>query len=471
MTALRLLLIEDNEDDAQLIVRELRVAGFAVTWERVDTAAALLAALQGAAWDVITCDWVMPQFSAPAALALLRQQQADVPIIIVSGEVGEEVAVTAMKGGAQDFVSKHRLTRLGPVVARELRDAEERRARQTAEARLRDAETQAHAALELQRRELDMLYNRAPCGYHSLDRDGRIVRINDTELGWLGFARAEVVGRSLDAFLAPPDRAAFRRNYPLQVVERGEARDIEVTLLRKDGSLLPALLNTRAITDANGQFLMSNATVVDLTERKHAEKAIRQSERRWRTLIERSLDLIAVVDETGTYRYANPAHEAVYGVRPDELVGQSAFALLHPDDIQALGPQLAEAIAAGVQSATVEYRLWHQDGSWHTFEGIALNLTDDTRVAGVLITGRDVTERTRAAESIRAHAVRLNTLHEIDRAILNTLPAPRPWSAARWTCFDSSRRPPSLSRCCGTTRPVWRGWWPAAPRTPRGGAR
>ena len=137
---MRLLLIEDVADDALLIVHEVQRGGYEVSWERVDTARALTAALQREPWDVITCDWVMPQLSAPAALALLQEHGVEAPIIIVSGEVGEEVAVTAMKVGAHDFVSKHKLTRLCPAIERELRDAESRRARKRAEDALRESE-------------------------------------------------------------------------------------------------------------------------------------------------------------------------------------------------------------------------------------------------------------------------------------------------------------------------------------------
>ena len=115
---LRVLLIDDSEDDATLVLRELRHGGYEPTWERVDTAPALADALTRQAWDLITCDYVMPSFSAPEALKLIHDQHIDVPVIIISGQVGEEVAVTAMKAGAHDYVSKHKLMRLCPAMER-----------------------------------------------------------------------------------------------------------------------------------------------------------------------------------------------------------------------------------------------------------------------------------------------------------------------------------------------------------------
>jgi DNA-binding NtrC family response regulator len=142
MEPLRALIIDDCEDDAWLVAQELG-RRYAVTWKRVDTAEALRAALARAdPWDLITCDYVMPQLSAEAALQVIRRHDPDIPVIVVSGEVGEEVAVGVMKAGAQDFVSKHRLARLLPAVERELREVEHRRARRHAETQLRA--TQAH---------------------------------------------------------------------------------------------------------------------------------------------------------------------------------------------------------------------------------------------------------------------------------------------------------------------------------------
>ena len=124
---LRVLLIEDSEDDADLLLHELRRGGYDPIWRRVDAAPALVAALGDQEWDVVTCDYVMPQFSALAALQILRESGAGLPVIIVSGQVGEEVAVAAMKAGAHDYVSKHRMTRLVPAIEREVAEAHQRR--------------------------------------------------------------------------------------------------------------------------------------------------------------------------------------------------------------------------------------------------------------------------------------------------------------------------------------------------------
>src|SRR3990172_2373714 len=118
---LRVLLIEDCAADAELLIAEMRGGGYEPSCTRVASGPALAMALEHYQWDVITCDWVMPQFSGPAALQMIQEHRLDVPVIIVSGQVDEEVPVSAKKAGACDYVSKNRLTRLCAVLQRELR--------------------------------------------------------------------------------------------------------------------------------------------------------------------------------------------------------------------------------------------------------------------------------------------------------------------------------------------------------------
>ena len=133
---LKLLIAEDSEDDALLIVRELRRGGFVPEMQRVDSGADMQAALESRVWDLIITDHNMPSFDSREALALARQHDPNIPFILVSGSIGEEIAVDAMKSGAHDYVMKGNLTRLLPAIERELREAENRRAHQEAQARI-----------------------------------------------------------------------------------------------------------------------------------------------------------------------------------------------------------------------------------------------------------------------------------------------------------------------------------------------
>ena len=134
---LRVLVIEDSEDDAELLLAELRLGGYEPVCQRVETAASMKATLDTESWDIIISDYSMPQFSAPAALEVLHETSLDIPFIIVSGAIGEATAVAAMKNGAHDYIMKESLARLTPAIERELRDAEVRRERRNAEAKVK----------------------------------------------------------------------------------------------------------------------------------------------------------------------------------------------------------------------------------------------------------------------------------------------------------------------------------------------
>jgi len=135
-TYLRILLIEDSEDDARLVLREIQHGGYDVEFERVETADAMRAALARQVWDLIICDFSLPRFSAPNALELLKKSDHDLPFIIVSGTIGEESAVNALKAGAHDFIIKGNFARLIPAIQRELKEAEVRRERREREREL-----------------------------------------------------------------------------------------------------------------------------------------------------------------------------------------------------------------------------------------------------------------------------------------------------------------------------------------------
>jgi len=167
---------------------------------------------------------------------------------------------------------------------------------------LRQAEQEAR---ELAREVMD-LYQNAPCGYHSVDSDGRIVRVNDTELAWLGYSRDELLGKKLTDILTPASKRLFAATFPVLKLQ-GSARDLEHDMLRKDGTILPVLLNSTAIFDAQGRFVMSRATVTDMTEKKkQAEERLRQEARR----AEISRHLIDVEEEERR-RLALEVHDVV----------------------------------------------------------------------------------------------------------------------------------------------------------------
>lgn len=260
---LRVLIVEDSEDDTLLLLRELRRGGYEPVHERVDTAAAMEAALANE-WDLVISDHSMPAFSSSAALELLRGGGfVDLPFIIVSGQIGEDAAVAAMKAGAHDYIMKDNLRRLNTAIERELREAEVRR------------------------------------------------------------------------------------------------------------------------------------------ERRRAEEALVESERRFSSLVRNASDVITLLDADGTITYQSPSVERVVGYRPEVMVGGSIFDYIHPDDVGKTRKNLARALEEGAPRRPVEYRFRHADGSWRHLESVSTNLLDDPSVRGVVINTRDITERRQAEEERR----------------------------------------------------------------------
>src|SRR2546425_1795742 len=145
---LRVLIADDSPYDAMLLVKELRRAGFAPRFDRADSADALTAALARESWDVVVCEYTMPQLGAMTVLKLVRERDPDLPVIVVSEVTGDEAAVAAMTAGAHDYVHKHKPERLGPAVERALGQSESRRSRQQAEAEKRRTEEQLRLLIE-----------------------------------------------------------------------------------------------------------------------------------------------------------------------------------------------------------------------------------------------------------------------------------------------------------------------------------
>src|SRR5215831_533638 len=164
---------------------------------------------------------------------------------------------------------------------------------------------QAEEALKKSAQEIHDLYNHAPCGYHSLDKNGLFVRMNDTELEWLGYTRNEVVGKKHFAeLLTPEGLPSFEKNFP-RFIAAGTIQDLEFDLVRKDGTFLPVLLSAKALKDHRGNFVMSRSVVYDMIERKRADEAIRQSESRLRQLADAMPQIVFTRGPDGEVDYIN----------------------------------------------------------------------------------------------------------------------------------------------------------------------
>ena len=266
-TPLRVLIVEDSEDDSVLLTRVLRQGGYAVTATRVDTAQAMSAALAQGPWDIVISDHRMPQFNSLAALKLCKEHDCNVPFIVVSGSIGEELAVGAMKAGAHDYIMKDNLTRLVPAVERELRDAESRLQRRRAE-----------ESLEQSHRRTESILEAAGEGICGLDAQGVINFINPRGAKLLGWDAKELIGKPLHETVhhSRADRTPFpKQDCSLCATLRdGLAHwmDDEV-FWRKDGSAFPVEYTCVPMRDGN-KLGAAVLTFQDIIERKTAETAL-----------------------------------------------------------------------------------------------------------------------------------------------------------------------------------------------------
>ena len=257
------LLIEDVEDDAQLVLLELRRAGYKVEWVRVDTPAAAASALSSdKSWDVVISDFSLGSFTALDAIKLVRDRELDIPLIIVSGTIDEDRAIEALRMGAADFMSKSRLARLAPALDRELQNAAMRAERRRAEQVRAAAQDNARSLHE----QLDALLNCAPSLVLAVDRAGRIQFVNQV-LPHL--SKQDVIGADWLVYIAPEDRTQMTARL-CTVVETGQALAYETSTVTPDGTRLWFSSHMGAIRHGDeiiGAVIVAN----DVTETRVAQ--------------------------------------------------------------------------------------------------------------------------------------------------------------------------------------------------------
>jgi len=267
---LRVLVVEDSEFDARMLVGLLKAGGFEPEFRKVETAPQMSAALDSVAWEIILADYNMPEFSAPKALELLQETKLDIPFIIVSGGIGEDTAVAAMKAGAHDYLMKGNLARLVPAVERELRDAEVRASRREAVKELRESEMRHRSLIENASDIIAVLDCKGMIQFASPTCE-RVLGKNERELldtNWFSLAdeldRERLKGEFGQALGQADDEFTFEGRY---IAADGSSRILEVTAQNRleDEAIGGVVVNAR-----------------DITERLQAQAAIRETEEQFR---------------------------------------------------------------------------------------------------------------------------------------------------------------------------------------------
>lgn len=393
---LTLLHVEDQLDDELLLLREFRRAGIEVVYQRVQTAQDLAAALAGGAWDLVVSDFQMPQFSGWEALHMVRRQFPDLPFIIVSGAIGEETAVEIIRKGADDYLMKHHLQRLLPVVERVLREGQTRQQRR-----------QAEKQLEEMRLRLEGVIQSAMDAIVTIDEQYRIIAFNAAAETMFGYRDFEVVGAPLNVLLPQQFRAAHNSHInqysKTSKTSRSMGGATALLGLRKDGTQFPLEASISQVQVNNSKYF--TAIIRDVTERELATLALAEEKQR--------LELALKVGNLGLWDWRVGQDLLLVDMRWSKAKSLSApvrsFSLqewvsfIVPEDRENALETLAAFTNGKVEQKQFEYRIINKAGElrWMLSTGAVTEWTADGTAQRVLGTFLDITEKKQAAEHIR----------------------------------------------------------------------
>jgi PAS domain S-box-containing protein len=259
-------MVEDSDDDAQLVIRELRRGGYEVDHERVDTAHDMETALASQSWDLIICDYSMPTFNAPQALQILKGMEIDIPFIIVSGTIGEETAVAALKAGAHDFLIKGNLARLLPAMQREMQDAKVRRERKQAELSLQQSEAKFRRLVE---------HLPAVVYMNQAIATSASTYVSPQIESMLGYTPEEwLADPKLWQKTIHPEHQKDVLTMTNAAIQSGSPYNMEYQMVARDGHVVWVRDQNNLVRDADGQPQFWQGIMLDITEQKQHEQEL-----------------------------------------------------------------------------------------------------------------------------------------------------------------------------------------------------
>jgi PAS domain S-box-containing protein len=385
---LAVLIVEDSESDAQFIVRLLKKADYELVYEQVETAEQMRTALEKRAWDIVISDYRLPQFDGRAALKLLQEMGRDIPFVVVSGTIGEEIAVAMMKAGAHDYLIKGDLGRLVPAVERELNQAGIRRERKRAVERFELIKDSIDAASD---------------GAYWMDREGWFIYVNDAGCKALGYSRDELL--QLRIFDVNQRVTAQRWDELWQVLRDKKVFTTESVHCRKDGSEFPVEITSSYIKFGNQEYV--NEFARDISERMQAQEALRESEARYRSLFDHMLDGMYRSTHAGKFVDVNPAMVRMFGYSSkEEMLEVDIKKELYFDPAE----RGSHILDTGQQEVEV-YRMRRKDGTEIWVEDHGYYVHDEQgRIIFHEGMMRDVTERVHAKDALAASETELRAL-------------------------------------------------------------
>jgi PAS domain S-box-containing protein len=369
---LRILLLEDNAHDAELIQELLEADYFVCEVICVQTRAEFVAGLKNTEIDIILADYKLPSFDGLSALKLAFDARPDLPFIFVSGSLGEEVAIEAVKIGATDYVVKARLSRLVPSVRRALREAQDRAERKKAEEAFRRSEQEnarLYRDLAERERKIRRLIDSNIIGICVWHLEGAIVEANDAFLQLVQYSREDLVSSRVRWTDLTPVEWRERDQLALaELKETGSAQPYEKEYVCKDGNRVPVLIGP-ALFEGSGTEGV--AFVLDLTERKQAEMAVRESEHKLRQFIETVPGFLWSAAPDGEPTQVSQQVLDYSGLRFEEFLRLGWKEYMHPDDFPETVNSFYHSIQTGTSWQAVHRLRRAADGEyrWHRARG------------------------------------------------------------------------------------------------------
>jgi diguanylate cyclase len=410
MTVLRqikVLLVEDRLEDAEMLLREMRLRGLDVVSRRVDTSAAYEDALATFAPDLILSDYTLPGFDGTDALQIARSRRPDTPFIFVSGTIGEERAIQALKQGAVDYVLKESRARLVPAIERALREADDRDARRWAQRELEESEERFRFAMHF-----------SSIGMALVAPDGRWLGINPALCSIVGYSENELLATDVQSITFPDDRDADTVQVRQMLDRAIETYQANKRYVRKDGRVVWTQLSGSLVWLQSGEPHYFIYQIQDITDRIDAERALRASEERFRSIAEATQEWIWEIDADGLYTFCSPAAEAILGYSPDRLIGTSCLDIVSQDVRQTVTDLLRRGIQQKRGWRDLVLRLKHVAGGIRWLDSNALPLLDaGGNVVGYRGVARDITHHRLQQERI----ARLSRIQAVLSGINSTI--------------------------------------------------